>query len=363
MILAHLSDLHLGFRAYARQREGENVREEDVAEAFHSAIREMIRLAPDVVLVAGDVFHSSHPTPPALVALARGVEGLRAALPGVRVLLVGGVHDTTAGPGGPGALAAFDALPNVDVCTVTSRAVSIAGDLLHVRMIPHAALANEESDPFQPDPGARWNVLLTHAAIGSGSKRLNIDPSEWDYVALGHEHGRRQVGPTLHYCGALERIGPDPWAEAAEEKGFLTYDLETRLSQFHPVRGRPVVSLAPVALSPDGSSVQEKLREVLAEVAGGIEEKIVRLPLSGFDPSLGVHSGFEALQELHRRALHLEVEIPRPGQRSGALLTALEMREELGRALARRVPADSELDRLQSIALELIKNATGEPRP
>ena len=56
MILAHLSDLHLGFRAFERKDRGRNVREVDVARAFQAAVRTMRHVEPAVVLVAGDVF-------------------------------------------------------------------------------------------------------------------------------------------------------------------------------------------------------------------------------------------------------------------------------------------------------------------
>ena len=38
MIIAHLSDLHLGFRAYGRVERGVDVRERDVAAAFEKAV-------------------------------------------------------------------------------------------------------------------------------------------------------------------------------------------------------------------------------------------------------------------------------------------------------------------------------------
>ena len=72
MILAHLSDLHLGFRAFERRDRGRNVREVDVARAFQVAIKKMRDIQPQVVLVAGDIFDRPEPTQGAMVALARG---------------------------------------------------------------------------------------------------------------------------------------------------------------------------------------------------------------------------------------------------------------------------------------------------
>ena len=74
MIVAHLSDLHLGFRAYGRTERGVDVRERDVAVAFERAVQEIVRLAPRLVLVAGDVFDRPDPPAGAVVSLARGLE-------------------------------------------------------------------------------------------------------------------------------------------------------------------------------------------------------------------------------------------------------------------------------------------------
>ncbi|NIQ52760.1 MAG: DNA repair exonuclease, partial [Gemmatimonadetes bacterium] len=53
MIVAHLSDLHLGFRAYGRIERGVDMRERDVAAAFERAGQELVRIRPDVIVVSG----------------------------------------------------------------------------------------------------------------------------------------------------------------------------------------------------------------------------------------------------------------------------------------------------------------------
>ena len=68
MRLIHISDLHLGFRQYQRQTPtGINQREADIAAAFKRAIDKIIALTPDIVLIAGDVFHAVRPTNSAIV--------------------------------------------------------------------------------------------------------------------------------------------------------------------------------------------------------------------------------------------------------------------------------------------------------
>jgi len=63
MRIAHLADLHLGFRQFQRlDASGVNQREADVAGAFRRAIDAVIDRRPDAVLIAGDLFHSVRPT-------------------------------------------------------------------------------------------------------------------------------------------------------------------------------------------------------------------------------------------------------------------------------------------------------------
>ncbi|MGC8834842.1 MAG: metallophosphoesterase family protein, partial [Armatimonadota bacterium] len=63
MRILHFADVHLGYRAYSRVTEqGINQREADVFKAFESALEAMANLQPDLVLLAGDLFHVVRPS-------------------------------------------------------------------------------------------------------------------------------------------------------------------------------------------------------------------------------------------------------------------------------------------------------------
>jgi len=290
--------------------QGRNVRETDVTRAFHQAVDRVIGLKPTALVVAGDVFDRPEPPHSALVALAKGLQALRDALPDTPVLLVAGARDTPAPVADPGPLGTFDTLAAVEAVTRTTRSVYYSELDLNVTLVPHRATLQGPPPPVAPNPDARWNVLVGYGSVDGGHDALfALDPSEWDYVALGHEHHRRQVGGPVHYAGSLERVGPTPWEEAAEEKGFLTCELESGHVRFHAIHGRPVVSLAPIPYElnrPD--RLRERVREVLDEVPGGIDEKIVRLRIEGLPAGrLDLLRGL--LPEYRRRALHLEVQL------------------------------------------------------
>jgi DNA repair exonuclease SbcCD nuclease subunit len=310
VIVAHLSDLHLGFRAYGRIESGADVRERDVASAFERATQEIVRLRPDVVVIAGDVFDRPDPPASAVVSLARGLEVFRASLPGVPVLMVAGPRDTPRREGDPGALAVFDTFPNVEAATGLTRSILIERLGLHACLLPYRAVTRQPPVLPEPDPRMRWNLLVVHAQESARDDRgVHIDPEEWSYVALGGEHRRRSVSARVRYAGSLERVALDPWSEAADEKGFLTVDLRSGRVAFHAIPGRPVVALAPVRVARgDAEHVRRKVREVTAEVPGGIAGKIVRLRLDGAAPSDLLALQGEPLRDLRARALHLAVE-------------------------------------------------------
>lgn len=337
MILAHLADLHLGFRAYPRAARGHNVREGDVCDAFLRAVDELTRLAPDAVLIAGDVFDQPDPPPRALVTLTQGIRNLRDALPSTPVLIAAGPRDMPVQFGDRCVLSALDAIPGVTTAVETPRAVRV-GDANAV-LLPHrasSAAATGTAGGSEPDASARWNVLVTHALAASAASparkhasswprsargraddpaspdraplRTEIDPGVWDYVALGGEHVQRTLLSHVRWAGSLERVGWRPWNEALEEKGFLTYDLTRKRARFHPVHVRAVVSLAPIRVLPGQSDrLRLRMREVIDEVPGGIDQKIVLVRVRGAEPPDLAGIVEPLVSALRQRALHLSV--------------------------------------------------------
>ena len=95
MKLAHLADLHLGFRQFDRQTtKGANQREADVAEAFKRAVDDILEQKPDLIVIAGDLFHSVRPTNAAILYCFRQLHRLRVGLPNAPIVVIAGEHDT-----------------------------------------------------------------------------------------------------------------------------------------------------------------------------------------------------------------------------------------------------------------------------
>src|SRR5438445_11762306 len=121
--LAHLADLHLGFRQFDRQTpRGGNQREADVAEAFRHAVDDLLEQRPDLIVIAGDVFHSVRPTNPAILHLFQQLQRVRATLPNTPVVIIAGEHDTPRSLETGAILRLYEAL-GIDIAIETSRRV------------------------------------------------------------------------------------------------------------------------------------------------------------------------------------------------------------------------------------------------
>lgn len=362
MIVAHLSDLHLGYRAYDRTDRGRNVREKDVAAAFDKAVVEMVSIRPGLVLVTGDVFDRPDPPPGALVTITRGLEILRSELPDTPVLMIPGARDTPRRPGDPVALAALDTFPQVEAATGTARTVPVLDGTVQVSMVPYRACLKEPFPVLEPDPRARYNLVMAYArASRAGRWGPVVDPAAWDYVALGSEHAHRSVAENVVYAGSLERVGPRPWREAAVEKGFVVVNLESRRSTFHSISVRPVVALAPIRVpADDPEGLRARVREVTDEVPGGIDGKIVHLTLEGLDGRdiLGLQG--DLLESLRRRALHLTVEVsPAGGETTLETFDVRSLvRERLGSA---GIDPGRHEERLEELFSDRSRRDVGEP--
>lgn len=319
MKVAHLSDLHLG---HAGGGLGSG-RTRDVARVFDEAVQQIGALSPELVVVSGDVFDHSHAGAPAIAVFARAVRELADRVPGIVVAVAAGLRDTPADVRQPGPLEVVGGLDGVEVAVGGIRRLRLKEQDASVTLAPHVAWAEAREGALvaEPESRAKWNVLVGYVDLArdpGGGAAGAVRAEGWDYVALGSRHVRTRVGEGVHYCGSLERLGPDPWKEAATDKGFVVADLESGAVTFRPVRARAVVSLAPVDAGRGGPvAVGRRLGEALAGVPGGIEGKLVRVPVRGLGPDDLAALDRDALAPLRQRAAGLRVDaLPAP-ERAG----------------------------------------------
>jgi DNA repair exonuclease SbcCD nuclease subunit len=333
--IVHLSDLHLGYRQYQRLTPGGiNQREADVASTFRTAIDRVIELSPDVVLVAGDVFHTVRPTNQAILHAFVQFSRLVQSLPNSVIVLVAGNHDSPRSTETGGILPLLAQL-GMQVVDREARRLSFPDRDLSILAIPD--VHGVEVPALTPDSGVRFNLLVLHGeiqgALPDGAMpgdraaieipAADLHASRWDYIALGHYHVYREVAPNAYYSGSIDYTSVNTWGELYEQriaglegKGFIERDLVSGRHTYHTLpSARPLIDLP--AINARGMTAVEIDERILAAVDAcdhrrGIEDKIVRLVIRDVPRHIARELDHRAIRDYKRRALNFQLDIRRP---------------------------------------------------
>ena len=377
--IAHLADLHLGFRQYHRQTSaGINQREADVANAFRTAVDAVVAARPDAVIIAGDLFHAVRPTNFSIVFAFRQLQRLREALPDAPLIVIAGNHDTPRSSETGSILRLYEEL-GIYLAADKPRRISFPALDLSVLAVPHAAMYAPDKPVLHPDGPEKYQVLVLHGEIEGlypydrSSVEYGgavIDPEvlkreDWSYVALGHYHVQHEVGPRIWYSGALDYVSPNPWGEIADEtrlfvkgKGWLLADLESGTVRRMPVAlARPVHDLDwldATDLSP--AEVDRAIGVALAAVSGGIADGIVRLVVANIPRHIVRELDHAAIRAAKVAALHLHLDFRRPELNRAIGVGSPGRRQTLPELVAdflTRRPLPERVPRKQFVALGL----------
>lgn len=356
-----MADLHLGFRQYQRiTSAGINQREFDVARAFVTAIDRTIELRPDVVLFAGDIFHTVRPSNPAIIHAFAQLSRLVRALPDAVVAMIAGNHDSPRTAEAGCILKLFTQL-GVAVVDRSPGWLHFGKHDLSVYAVPDNAAGNRGTEIPKPDGSSKYNVLLFHGVTesvaqkekGFTNKQLGVE--HWDYVALGDYHVHREVAPNAFYSGSLEYTSTNVWGEVVEAesagcpgKGFIEYDLDSRAHLFHHIPSRAVINLEPIeATAMTAAELDAAIRARVEGVA--IDDALVRLVVKDAGHHVARALDHKAIREYKRRALHFLLDFARPEAKTRepgavpAFHKRASLSEMLAEVLARRAH-DAEID-------------------
>ncbi len=231
MLIAHVADTHLGYTQY-----GLREREEDFYEAFREVVERVLEEHVDVLVHAGDVFHSPKPPIKALKVAQDAFARLRER--GVKVVAILGGHDVVRRRALP-PLALYERF-NVRVLT-RENPVAELDEGLAVMGFEHlpapywrrAELKRLLARLASRAKAYRRSVLVLHQAIYPFvplDYELSVDdlPRGFDYYALGHVHKLtvfRVWGKPAAYSGSTEVVSVSEVYGGAAEKGFLLVDL------------------------------------------------------------------------------------------------------------------------------------------
>ncbi|HUG40559.1 MAG TPA: DNA repair exonuclease [Longimicrobiales bacterium] len=371
VLIAHLADLHLGYRAYHRLAAGGvNQRERDVATAAQRAVDGVVAARPDLVVVAGDVFHTVRPSNSAIMDGFRLFMRLRRGLPAAPVVLIAGNHDSPRSADTGSILRLLAEIPDVHVVDDAARAVRLERPDVSVLCVPHAALVAEEPPAIEPDPGAGTNVLMVHGTVsgtgvdeqlmrmveygGAHLERAALREDAFDYIALGHYHNATRIAPNMWYAGATERTATNIWAEADTRKGWVLFDTEARQGEYRDIRTREVVDLPRFSARRGGTGeggegaeggeggeggkgdawldpaeIDARIGDAVARVPGGVAGKIVRLVITEIPREAFRRLDHRRIRAIKAEALHFQLDARRPEARRSALENAGERRRTL----------------------------------
>jgi DNA repair protein SbcD/Mre11 len=367
MRLVHLSDLHLGYRQYQRLTpNGVNQREADVATTFRVVVERIIELRPELVVVAGDVFHNVRPSNQAIVHAFLQFSRLVAALPESAIVVVAGNHDTPRTSETGGILQLFAQL-GLDVVDREAKRLSFPTHDLSVLAVPD--VPGLVKPAFTPDPNARFNVLALHGVIeglsdGKAWDRppVEVSPSElnapsWDYIALGHHHVCTEIKQNAFYSGSIDYTSLDTWGEKREEldagvsgKGFIERDLVTGEHTFHALQpSRPLIDLPQInARNLVAGEIDDRIRSIVDACVDGVDDKIVRLTVWDIPRHVARELDHKTIRDYKRRALSFQLDLRRPELNrvgaSGAPIRRPSLNDMVREKLMTR-PLDADVDR------------------
>ncbi len=317
MRIAHISDVHLGYRAYSRlSARGVNQRERDVLRAFREALRLLMEHQPELVVITGDLFHSVRPPNYSLLNAYRLISAVQQERGGAPLIMIAGNHETPRSAESSCILGLFRHIPGVQVVDDRIESLMLESSGVHLLCIPSRGLYHLTSTRIEPNPQAKVNVLLLHGilegltpyAIERPVSRQVILNDGWDYIALGDWHLYTQVASNAIYAGATEFTSNNIWEEAGKPKGFVLYEVEARTHQFIPVPTRAVYDLLPIdARELTAGEINEQIRARAESV--DITDAIVRQRIYNLLPEQRSGLDGNLLRELRARALHYHLDL------------------------------------------------------
>ena len=281
MMIAHITDTHLGYRQYNLEE-----REEDIYRLFNEAVEKILREKPDIVVHTGDLFDQPRPPVRALLVAYNGFKKL--VDKGIRVYGILGDHDSPKRRSTPphklleelGVIRVvgfnpFQEKPYMEL-DVNGRKVLLAG----TRSLPKKYSANLIGILGKLGEVAKKyhrSILMLHQGIKehfpfSYELELKNLPEGFNYYALGHIHMRtwfRYKTGIVGYAGSIDIIRIDEWEDYQRNgKGFYLVDLSHDKPVVHKVDLEGVRKH--IILETDYQLLEEELRKLSQRI--GVEE-------------------------------------------------------------------------------------------
>lgn len=324
MKIAHLADLHLGYRAYTKLNErGINLREFDVLETFREVLRKINQIQPNLIIIAGDVFHKPRPSNLTIFRTIQLLRKFRETC-NAPIVTVSGNHECTKTLESGSILGIFEAVvPNFHLIDGTIKELELKSLDTLVVGVPYNALGELKEKSLSSDKTFKYNILSMHGSYDSvkcpelsayGKEELitseALNQPAWDYIAFGHYHTYTKLAENAYYSGSIERTSTNIWKEAKEDKGFILYDLKAKQIEFVKLASpRKVIDLKKINAENLTSEDINLLLISEMDKIKDLQDKIVRVTIENIDTVAVRTLDYKKIREWKKTAVHFRLNL------------------------------------------------------
>ena len=290
MLISHISDIHLGYSQFNLQE-----REEDIYEIFEEAIDKSIEEHAEIIILAGDIFHTPRPSGASIINLANQLKKLKEmAIP---VYFILGEHDINRMQDVPVPYV----FHNLRLATrlkenqpIRYGNITIFGfdkerktniESLLQQFKTTEALAKQQKGA----DGAKnnKNILVLHQGLADFNRfagELNSTdlPKGIDYYAMGHYHDHIEkrfdyLDGLISYPGSID-LSPSEGIKEVE-KGFFLTDMSAQEVTTNWVKLEK--RRAQFAADINYESIADELLGIIKKTMGYKKKPIAMLKISG----------------------------------------------------------------------------------
>jgi len=319
MKIVHIADTHLGLSAFQKldPQTGMNLRERLVYDNFLAAIDEIIRLRPDALVHAGDLFHQVKPKTRAYTTALEALRRLDEA--DIPLVIIAGNHSMAKTRYTTSPLEVLEYHTADIYAAYRNRYRRVELDDATFHLIPNMLQVEAYREAFdQIEFSSGNNVLVTHGlASALKDKRLHtvaeceIDATilsdRFDYIALGHFHCQGPVADNAWYSGSLEYC---TYGEISDTKGGLLVDTGRHSVEHIDLPHTRMVSAG--RINCDGLAARDVLDAVLSavnEIGNAADRAMCQITLDGIRRDTLRAIDQKSLAEIRGRMLDLKFRV------------------------------------------------------